>query len=109
MPMTNLSVKDHDQNTSFQRHFVKSIRYFLKSIFDTILCIGAVGEIVDSLDDIEILEESDRLLRTEVLNAVDDHRLRAILEVSFFYLNYNYMKKFFARKYHIMLIEKLKE
>jgi len=37
---------------------------------------------VDSLDDIEILEESDRLLRPEVLNAVDDHRLRAILEVS---------------------------
>jgi len=43
---------------------------------------GAVAEIVDSLDDIEILEESDRLLRPEVLNAVDDHRLRAILEVS---------------------------
>lgn len=45
-------------------------------------CIaGAVAEILDSLDDIEILEESDRLLRAEVLNAVDDHRLRAILEV----------------------------
>lgn len=42
---------------------------------------GAVAEIVDSLDDIEILEESDRLVRTEVLNAVDDHRLRAILEL----------------------------
>jgi len=48
-----------------------------------IRCVtGAVAEIVDSLDDIEILEESDRLLRPEVLNAVDDHRLRAILEVS---------------------------
>lgn len=43
---------------------------------------GAVAEVVDSLDDIEILEESDRLLRPEVLNAVDDHRLRIILEVS---------------------------
>lgn len=36
---------------------------------------------MDCLDDIEILEESDRLLRSEVLNAVDDPRLRVILEV----------------------------
>ncbi|XP_070156776.1 peripheral plasma membrane protein CASK isoform X11 [Polyergus mexicanus] len=48
---------------------------------DDEMTTGAVAEIVDSLDDIEILEESDRLLRTEVLNAVDDHRFRAILEL----------------------------
>ncbi|XP_067213957.1 peripheral plasma membrane protein CASK isoform X15 [Linepithema humile] len=42
---------------------------------------GAVAEIMDSLDDIEILEESDRLLRAEVIHAVDDHRLRAVLEL----------------------------
>ncbi|XP_029171178.1 peripheral plasma membrane protein CASK isoform X3 [Nylanderia fulva] len=48
---------------------------------DEMTITGAVAEIVDSLDDIEILEESDRLMRTEVLNAVDDHRLRTILEL----------------------------
>ncbi|XP_011638773.1 peripheral plasma membrane protein CASK isoform X10 [Pogonomyrmex barbatus] len=48
---------------------------------DEVITTGAVAEIVDCLDDIEILEESDRLLRSEVLNAVDDHRLRAILEL----------------------------
>ncbi|XP_072749072.1 peripheral plasma membrane protein CASK isoform X10 [Anoplolepis gracilipes] len=48
---------------------------------DEVVTTGAVAEIVDSLDDIEILEESDRLLRNDVLNAVDDHRLRVILEL----------------------------
>ncbi|XP_050463086.1 peripheral plasma membrane protein CASK isoform X6 [Cataglyphis hispanica] len=48
---------------------------------DDEITTGAVAEILDSLDDIEILEESDRLMRTEVLHAVDDHRLRAILEL----------------------------
>ncbi|KAL0134108.1 hypothetical protein PUN28_001158 [Cardiocondyla obscurior] len=48
---------------------------------DDEITTGAVAEIVDCLDDIEVLEESDRLLRAEVLNAVDDHRLRAILEL----------------------------
>ncbi|KAL6422397.1 hypothetical protein ACFW04_010616 [Cataglyphis niger] len=48
---------------------------------DDEITTGAVAEILDSLDDIEILEESDRLTRTEVLQAVDDHRLRAILEL----------------------------
>lgn len=38
-------------------------------------------EILDSLDDIEVLQESGRLTRAEILNAVDDYRLRAILEV----------------------------
>lgn len=49
----------------------------------TLHVTGAVAEIMDSLDDIEILEESDRLLRAEVIQAIDDHRLRAILEVFF--------------------------
>ncbi|XP_018306707.1 peripheral plasma membrane protein CASK isoform X2 [Mycetomoellerius zeteki] len=48
---------------------------------DDEITTGAVAEIVDCLDDIEILEESDRLLRSEVLNAVDDHRIRVILEL----------------------------
>ncbi|XP_011340333.1 peripheral plasma membrane protein CASK isoform X9 [Ooceraea biroi] len=48
---------------------------------DEVTTTGAVAEVVDSLDDIQILEESDRLLRPEVLNAVDDHRLRAVLEL----------------------------
>ncbi|XP_011064196.1 PREDICTED: peripheral plasma membrane protein CASK [Acromyrmex echinatior] len=48
---------------------------------DDEITTGAVAEIADCLDDIEILEESDRLLRSEVLNAVDDHRIRVILEL----------------------------
>lgn len=48
---------------------------------DDEITTGAVAEIVDCLDDIEILEESDRLLRSDVINTVDDHRLRAILEL----------------------------
>ncbi|KAG5339088.1 CSKP protein, partial [Acromyrmex heyeri] len=50
---------------------------------DDEITTGAVAEIADCLDDIEILEESDRLLRSEVLNAVDDHRIRVILELMF--------------------------
>lgn len=42
---------------------------------------GAVTEILDSLDDIEVLQESGRLSRAEILAAVDDKRLRALLEV----------------------------
>ncbi|XP_036144497.1 peripheral plasma membrane protein CASK isoform X3 [Monomorium pharaonis] len=48
---------------------------------DDEITTGAVAEILDCLDDIEILEESDRLLRAEVINTIDDHRLRAILEL----------------------------
>ncbi|XP_024873150.1 peripheral plasma membrane protein CASK isoform X3 [Temnothorax curvispinosus] len=48
---------------------------------DDEITTGAVAEIVDCLDDIEILEDSDRLLRSEVINTIDDHRLRAILEL----------------------------
>lgn len=42
---------------------------------------GVVAEILDSLDDIEILQESTRMTRMETLIAVDDYRLRAMLEV----------------------------
>ncbi|XP_012349620.1 peripheral plasma membrane protein CASK isoform X2 [Apis florea] len=48
---------------------------------DEVITTGAVAEIIDSLDDIEVLQESGRLTRAEILNAVDDYRLRAILEL----------------------------
>ncbi|XP_033215919.1 peripheral plasma membrane protein CASK isoform X1 [Belonocnema kinseyi] len=48
---------------------------------DEITTTGAVAEILDSLDDIEILQESGRLSRSEILSAVDDYQLRAILEL----------------------------
>ncbi|CAK9821549.1 Peripheral plasma membrane protein CASK [Anthophora retusa] len=48
---------------------------------DEVITTGAVAEILDSLDDIEVLQESGRLTRGEILNAVDDYRLRAILEL----------------------------
>ncbi|KAF7414762.1 hypothetical protein HZH68_003251 [Vespula germanica] len=47
---------------------------------DEVTATGAVAEILDSLDDIEVLQESGRLTRGEILNAVEDYRLRAILE-----------------------------
>lgn len=50
-------------------------------LHNLILLSGAVAEILDSLDDIEILQESGRLTRGEILSAVDDYRLRLILEV----------------------------
>ncbi|KAK9304160.1 hypothetical protein QLX08_004421 [Tetragonisca angustula] len=48
---------------------------------DEVITTGAVVEILDSLDDIEVLQESGRLTRAEILNAVDDYRLRAVLEL----------------------------
>ncbi|CAD6233784.1 GSCOCG00007280001-RA-CDS [Cotesia congregata] len=48
---------------------------------DDIISKDAVDEILDSLDDIEILQESARLTRAEVLSAVDDYWLRGLLEV----------------------------
>ncbi|XP_046834021.1 peripheral plasma membrane protein CASK isoform X16 [Vespa crabro] len=48
---------------------------------DEVTATGAVAEILDSLDDIEVLQESGRLTRGEILNAVEDYRLRAILEL----------------------------
>ncbi|XP_035717242.1 peripheral plasma membrane protein CASK-like isoform X2 [Vespa mandarinia] len=48
---------------------------------DEVTTTGAVAEILDSLDDIEVLQESGRLTRGEILNAVEDYRLRAILEL----------------------------
>ncbi|XP_076682377.1 peripheral plasma membrane protein CASK isoform X7 [Andrena cerasifolii] len=48
---------------------------------DEITITGAVAEILDSLDDIQVLQESGRLTRNEILSAVDDYRLRAILEL----------------------------
>ncbi|XP_043289365.1 peripheral plasma membrane protein CASK isoform X5 [Venturia canescens] len=48
---------------------------------DEVTTTGAIAEILDSLDDIEILHESGRLTRGEILSAVDDYRLRAILEL----------------------------
>ncbi|XP_058791151.1 peripheral plasma membrane protein CASK isoform X3 [Phymastichus coffea] len=48
---------------------------------EEVICTGAIAEILDSLDDIEVLQESGRLSRTEVLAAVDDKRLRALLEI----------------------------
>ncbi|XP_024945961.1 peripheral plasma membrane protein CASK isoform X4 [Cephus cinctus] len=48
---------------------------------DEVVTTGAVAEIVDSLDDIEILQESSRLPRGEIISTVDDLRLRAILEL----------------------------
>ncbi|KAG7211654.1 hypothetical protein KM043_010906 [Ampulex compressa] len=48
---------------------------------DEVTTTGAVAEILDSLDDIEVLQESGRLTRGEILSAVDDYRLRAILEL----------------------------
>lgn len=42
----------------------------------------AVAQILDSLDDIEILQESSRLTPLEILSAVDDYWLRRILEVN---------------------------
>ncbi|XP_066591790.1 peripheral plasma membrane protein CASK isoform X11 [Prorops nasuta] len=48
---------------------------------DEITITGAVAEILDSLDDIEVLQESGRLLRTEILSAIEDYRLRAVLEL----------------------------
>ncbi|KOX70502.1 Peripheral plasma membrane protein CASK [Melipona quadrifasciata] len=51
---------------------------------DEVITTGAVAEILDSLDDIQVLQESGRLTRAEILNAVDDYRLRAILEIFYF-------------------------
>ncbi|XP_057341406.1 peripheral plasma membrane protein CASK isoform X3 [Microplitis mediator] len=48
---------------------------------DDIISKDAVDEILDSLDDIEILQESARLTRAEVLAAVDDYWLRGLLEL----------------------------
>ncbi|KAK2581468.1 hypothetical protein KPH14_005135 [Odynerus spinipes] len=48
---------------------------------DEVTTTGAVAEILDSLDDIEVLQESGRLTRVEILNTVEDYRLRAILEL----------------------------
>ncbi|XP_043527694.1 peripheral plasma membrane protein CASK-like isoform X2 [Frieseomelitta varia] len=48
---------------------------------DEVITTGVVAEILDSLDDIEVLQESGRLTRAEILNAVDDYRLRAVLEL----------------------------
>ncbi|XP_043499676.1 peripheral plasma membrane protein CASK isoform X13 [Polistes fuscatus] len=48
---------------------------------DEVTATGAVAEILDSLDDIEVLQESGRLTRGEILHAVEDYRLRAILEL----------------------------
>ncbi|XP_053973985.1 peripheral plasma membrane protein CASK isoform X6 [Hylaeus anthracinus] len=54
---------------------------FLDSGDEEIMTTGAVADILDSLDDIEVLQESGRLTRSEILNAVDDYRLRATLEL----------------------------
>ncbi|XP_076172778.1 peripheral plasma membrane protein CASK isoform X8 [Ptiloglossa arizonensis] len=54
---------------------------FFDSGDEEVMTTGAVAEILDSLDDIEVLQESGRLTRSEILNAVDDYRLRAILEL----------------------------
>lgn len=48
---------------------------------EEVMTTGPVAEILDSLDDIEILQESGRLTRSEILSTVDDHQLRAILEL----------------------------
>ncbi|XP_014217066.1 peripheral plasma membrane protein CASK isoform X2 [Copidosoma floridanum] len=48
---------------------------------DEVMTTGVVAEILDSLDDIEVLYESDRLSRSEILAVVDDKRLRALLEI----------------------------
>ena len=42
---------------------------------------GPVAEILDSLDDIEVLHESRRLTPLEILCAIEDEKLRSILEV----------------------------
>nr|XP_033334003.1 peripheral plasma membrane protein CASK-like isoform X3 [Megalopta genalis] len=43
---------------------------------------GPVAEILDSLDDIELLQEGGRLTRYDILEAIHDRRLRASLEIS---------------------------
>ncbi|XP_011497922.1 PREDICTED: peripheral plasma membrane protein CASK isoform X7 [Ceratosolen solmsi marchali] len=48
---------------------------------EEIISTAAVAEILDSLDDIEVLQESGRLSRSEILAAVDDKRLRTLLEI----------------------------
>ncbi|XP_046415530.1 peripheral plasma membrane protein CASK isoform X3 [Neodiprion pinetum] len=48
---------------------------------DELTTTGAVAEIIDSLDGIEILQESAKLSRSEILATVDDLTLRAILEL----------------------------
>uniref|UniRef100_A0ABD2W393 Peripheral plasma membrane protein CASK n=1 Tax=Trichogramma kaykai TaxID=54128 RepID=A0ABD2W393_9HYME len=48
---------------------------------EEVMTTGAINEILDSLDDIEVLQESGRLSRLEILAAVDDRRLRKLLEV----------------------------
>ncbi|XP_051173573.1 peripheral plasma membrane protein CASK isoform X5 [Leptopilina boulardi] len=48
---------------------------------EEVMTTGPVAEILDSLDDIEILQESGRLTRSEILSTVDDYQLRAILEL----------------------------
>ncbi|XP_078035540.1 peripheral plasma membrane protein CASK isoform X4 [Augochlora pura] len=42
---------------------------------------GPVAEILDSLDDIELLQEGGRLTRYDILEAIHDRRLRASLEL----------------------------
>ena len=56
-------------------------------LYEVLIFAGAVAEILDSLDDIEVLQESGRLIRSEILAAVDDKRLRNLLEVT---LNFVY-------------------
>ncbi|XP_034934389.1 peripheral plasma membrane protein CASK isoform X2 [Chelonus insularis] len=53
----------------------------LSDIVDDDYSADFVAEILDSLDDIEILQESGRLTREEILEAVDDRWLRAMLEL----------------------------
>ncbi|XP_031837783.1 peripheral plasma membrane protein CASK isoform X9 [Nomia melanderi] len=42
---------------------------------------GPVADILDSLDDIELLQEGGRLTRYDILDAIHDHRLRASLQL----------------------------
>ncbi|XP_044017410.1 peripheral plasma membrane protein CASK isoform X9 [Aphidius gifuensis] len=48
---------------------------------DDIATTAAISEILESLDDIEILQDSGRLTRSEILSAIDDYWLRGILEL----------------------------
>ncbi|XP_015114432.1 peripheral plasma membrane protein CASK isoform X2 [Diachasma alloeum] len=48
---------------------------------DDVCTTEAVAQILESLDDIEILQESSRLTPLEILSAVDDYWLRRILEL----------------------------
>lgn len=68
-------------NLMRKNRWIINFYYYVVEWHCWIEILGAVAEILDSLDDVEVLQESGRLMRGEILSAIDDYPLRAVLEV----------------------------